>query len=600
MATESTPLLGQATARKEFHRWTMFLMIALAGSLLLASISMPLAKSSVQPFDVIVVGGGPAGSVLAARLVETTNLSVLLIEAGDASQRSIGGTHFITVGNQSTNRTPFDVPFYWGHVAHMEAFHWNVPNVFVAKALGGCGIHNAMLYGNILLIHTCQTGKVRALPGDIRSWNMAPTWTWGVAQDIYLTTETFDGPANLSHHGYNGRVRTTRPRTMESTSQAFLNGCVEIGLTYSADFNAPNGRLGAGWYDFNIRDGVRDSAAAAFLSPLLASTHPTFQLLLNTLVEKVNFDSNGRAISVDIRQSHGQSSTVHASRAIVLAAGAIHTPKLLTLSGIGPKDVLQNLGIPVVANLPLVGSNLQDHPAIAMTFQAKEPVDINMTTAWTQYLVSNEGWLATPGIAAGAFLIPPGATTPQLQLTFFPRETEPQWSTVTPQNQVLVTIALLAPEARNRVEVTSNQIDTPVQVASEIPQSTSEHLTPNDAHKLVYGIQAVRQIAKSLAMSAVVGSEIMPGDRNSAKDDDLLSWVYASVYRNSHWVGSAKMGTTPSDGVVDARLRVMNVSNLYVADASVIPIIPNGNVHSTVVMVASRAATLLADDLQNT
>ncbi|ETV66613.1 hypothetical protein, variant 1 [Aphanomyces astaci] len=596
-ASEISPLLrphqpsGNSASPQSKPWMKAVLMIMLASVLCVLNVasfrSESVPESIIEEhYDVIVVGGGPAGSVVASQLLaKSPSLSVLLIEAGDATQSALGGTFHSSFTDTSlpTHWTPFDVPFYWSHVAHLEAFHWNVSNTFIAKALGGCGIHNAMLY-------------VRALPEDILAWNMAPIWTWDVAQAIYIATEDYDGPKNLPHHGYHGRVRTTRPKLLETASAAFVAGCAQAGLPQSEDFNAPNGRFGVGYYDFNIRNGVRDSAAMTFLKPLLTTPSPRFRLRLNTLVEKVNIDDKHRAVSVNIRTSTSISSIIHATEAIVLTAGAIHTPKLLTLSGIASKNVLADLDIPVVVDLPLVGNNLQDHPAIALLFQAQTPLDINFTTAWEDYIHrAATGWLSTPGLAAGAFLVPPGSTAPQLQLTFFPRNSEPQWTNAS-NSQLLFTIALLAPEARNRVVVTSKHMDIPVQVTSEIPQVASEHLTPVDAYKLVYGIRVVREIAASLAMQEVVGAEVMPGE-GKATDEELLEWVYTSVYRNSHWVGSAKMGTTADNGVVNQRLQVLNVSRLYVADASVIPIIPNGNVHSTVVMVASHAATLIAQDL---
>ncbi|OQS00684.1 choline dehydrogenase [Achlya hypogyna] len=594
VATEDTPLLGQAPRPARYTSWRhvglAVLALAIASCCLTALVPAtpePALDTTLAEFDLIVVGAGPAGSVFASKIVQATNFTVLLIEAGDASQRELGGETFISFHGKEMPYTPFDVPYYWSDVSRLTDYHWNVPNVLIAKALGGCGIHNAMLY-------------VRALPSDIVAWGLAPTWTWPKALAIYLATEAFAGP-KVEHHGYDGIVQTSAPTQMDGLSNQFLAACTQRGVPTSSDFNAPNERLGAGTYHFNIRHGMRESAAKAFLGPFIAKklpeeVHNRLHLWLNTTVERVDLEG-GVAKGVFVHTANGGTQYIASKRGVVLTAGAIHTPKLLTLSGVAAANVLEALDIPVQVDAPLVGGNLQDHPAIAMTFAASHPLQINFSLAWDDYLETRGGWLSTTGLSAGAFFASPGRTVPDLQLTFFPRKSEPVWATREPGEEVLFTIALLSPEARNRVVVTSKNASEPCRVDSEIPEAASEHLSEADARRLLFGIAIVRDLAIAPALAPLLGGENMPGAALES-DDELVAWVYANVYRNSHWVGSAKMGSDASNSVVSASLRVWNTSNLFVADASVIPVIPNGNVHSTVVMVATHAATLIADAIK--
>ncbi|GLE08853.1 hypothetical protein PINS_up020305 [Pythium insidiosum] len=220
-------------------------------------------------FDAIIIGGGPAGSVLSRRLSDDSWRRVLLIEAGNASQLELGGRARISHPANVDGLTPFDVPFYWTNVANTPALHWDYPDVNVAKALGGCGIHNAMLY-------------VRALPSDLHRWGMSK-WTWKKALELYTHMEDFDGPSS-EFHGDSGIVRTSPPSLADSLSLAFVEASEEIGIPRTDDFNAPHGRHGVGFYHFNTRDGVRESAARRFVGPMLKEGRSNFHLLLNTEV----------------------------------------------------------------------------------------------------------------------------------------------------------------------------------------------------------------------------------------------------------------------------------------------------------------------------
>ncbi|KAI9983096.1 hypothetical protein PInf_007023 [Phytophthora infestans] len=620
---EHSPLLR--TGAQRIGRRTRLLVSGLALLLLFAGgaacvaivlrLLRPKGGSSITPlilseeYDAIVIGGGPAGSVVAKLLSDDPWRRVLLIEAGNASQTQLGGKDAIPSPLNTKKLTPFDVPFYWTNVANTPSLHWAYPDVNVAKALGGCGIHNAMLY-------------VRALPSDLERWQME-NWTWDKALDIYLSIEDFDGP-NSSYHSTQGFIRISPPSLEHDMSREFVKACTELGIPRTADFNAPGGRYGAGYYHFNTRDGVRESAAKAFLGPILdsktaESTRGNFRLMLDTTVTRISINEDNVTEGVEVRFGNGTIQLIRLAEhgEVIVTAGAINTPKILMLSGLGNQDTLKKAGLPLKKHLPRVGMNLQDHPVIGMIFELKSPRVVDLKADLDAYFTatnaehanaSSFGLFGSAGLSTGAFLIPPGATLPQIQLTLFPRKSEPHMSNsagLDHMTEVVVTIALLHPLARSRVvlihdeddAVDDNDIDDHLipRVVSEVPDTKPEHLTHGDVWKISWAIGVVREIAAKLGEKNLIGREISPGtDITSSRD--LNNWVFDNVFRNSHWVGSASMATTEDEGVVDSHLRVFGIQNLRVADASVIPLIPNGNVHSTVVMVANRAAQLLRED----
>ncbi|KAG3071820.1 hypothetical protein PI124_g21098 [Phytophthora idaei] len=592
---ERSPLLRPGVQR--IGRRTRLLVSGLALLLLFAGgaacvaivlrLLRPDAASTITPlilseeYDAIVIGGGPAGSVVAKLLSDDPWRRVLLIEAGNASQTQLGGKEAIPSSLNTKKLTPFDVPFYWTNVANTPSLHWAYPDVNVAKALGGCGIHNAMLY-------------VRALPSDLERWKMK----------------------NWTNRGF---VRTSPPAMELDVSKEFVDACVELGIPLTADFNAPDGRYGVGYYHFNTRDGVRESAAKAFLGPILdsktgESTRKNFRLMLDTTVTKIGIDDDNVAEGVEVRYGNGTEQLIRLAKhgEVIVTAGAINTPKILMLSGLGNKDTLEKAGLPLKKHLPRVGMNLQDHPVVGMVFEYNAPRSVDLKADLDSYFkatnASSFGLFGSAGISAGAFLIPPGATKPEIQLTLFPRKSEPHMSNsagLDHMTEVVVTIALLHPLARNRVVLIHNEADSVddndiddhliPRVVSEVPETKPEHLRQGDVWKISWAIGVVREIAAKLGEKNVIGREISPG-ADIASSKDLDNWVLDNVFRNSHWVGSASMAATENEGVVDNHLRVFGIQSLRVTDASVIPFIPNGNVHSTVVMVANRAAQILRED----
>ena len=647
---ELSPLVHK-TSPKKLNQWRWSVLIVVVVVLLVAffptqeGFLVPPKRESVYEF--IVVGGGPSGILVATKLARLFSGKVLLLESGSASQSS--GLSTLNHEVENTLRlNKFDIPLLWSGVASnrqqrsidpLSSQQWPISSMLLSRGLGGGGLINAMIY-------------VRSLPEDFKRWNLS-SWTWEKILPHYTSLETYDDShckAPLEYMNQNvsaGRGRygpiTTIPACpLDLIGPLFVKSLLASGWPLAArGFNIPEKRVGGGFYDFNIRSGVRHSVAEALLGGWNANSDPPLNLVIVTgaTVKRILFRGT-RAIGVEYRKGGRIDRALlrNLECEVVLACGAIMTPQLLANSGIHDGGE--------VSDLPGVGKNLHDHPVVGLAFElvssetektnsiyrvASEMEDYfvlvetlktmassrKAPTNTHNFAYTNMGAFATPGFSAGAFLTSPWAndSVPDIQLTVFPRVEEPHIIrkeleiSISPETSMLVTVALLDPEARYEVlPHRDGVLIDPDRVVMEpdsdnpfadwfslpsvaLPEGKPTYLTPHDVRRIAWGVSEVRRIMSYPPLSTRTGREVYPGA--AVLSSALDNHIYANHLPNSHWVGSAKMGNDEM-AVVDENLRVYGTEGLRIVDASILPYIPNGNTHSAICVVASRAADLIS------
>ena len=523
-------------------------------------------------FDFIVAGAGSAGCVLANRLSENGRWRTLLIEAGGADSN------------------PFiKVPLAAGLVYFWKATNWNyttAPDPGIAgrsiawprgKVLGGSSSINGMMY-------------MRGHRADYDGWAAMGLAGWSYEDVLPLFLKSEDhldrgGP----YHAKGGPLRVARSRGEHLVYDEFLAAGVACGFKRNDDFNGAD-QEGLGLFDFNLRDGKRESSATAFLRPAKGRSNLT--IWTGCLVDRVTF-ADGRATGVEIIRD-GVRTSVRANREVVLSAGAIGSPSILQRSGIGDGETLKGLGVEVIRHRPSVGANLHDHLGVYLRYHSRRPDTLYALMRPDRAIAAGLRTLAGLGgpgssvpLEAGGFLkTRPDLPIPDIHIVAVPGLNLETTRKGQGRHGYVICFYPLRPKSRGRVAITSRDPDA----APKIDPGYLSH--PDDMRCMRDGVRLAHRIGSTPPIADRNAGAISPVAADLADDASIEAWVRANSNTIFHPVGTCAM-SADDGGVTDARLRVRGVEGLRVADASVMPTIVGGNTSAPTMMIAEKAANAI-------
>ncbi len=539
-----------------------------------------LGESILSEWDVIIVGAGSAGCVLAGRLAEAGQGSILVIEAGP---RDLSPWVHLPIGY---GKTFYHRRMNWMYrttpQAELDGREIYQPR---GKVVGGSSAINAMVYA-------------RGQAEDFDEWKRLgnPGWGWAEVLAAYKRMEDHALGASL-WHGAGGPLHVENVAAeVHPLTPLFVRAAGEAGLRFNPDLNGATSE-GAGFYQITTRGGRRESAARAFLHP--ARRRGRVKLETDMQVTRILFDGQ-RAIGVEAKRG-GETLRFRARREVVLSGGAFNTPQLLQLSGIGPAGLLSKHGIAPLLNLPAVGQNLQDHLCYDHVYRSKRPSLNDALLSWparigmaANYLMRRRGPLALSVNQGGGFYrTRPELTRPDMQLYFSPLSYERAVPGVRalmkpdPFPGFSLSVSPCRPLSRGHVAIRSPDPHVAPEIA---PNYLSE---PEDLRILLEGARFLHRLAATPTLSAVIDAAIRPGPE-AVNDAANVAAIRANAYSVFHPCGTCRMGPDASDAVVDATLRVHGIERLRVVDASIFPTIPSGNINAPAMMVGERAAELMA------
>ncbi len=525
-------------------------------------------------YHFIVVGAGSAGCVLANRLSADPSVQVLLLEAGP---RDSSPWIHIPVGYYKGIVNP---AIGWGYETdpvpgtHNRRISW--PR---GKVLGGSSSINGLIY-------------IRGQAQDFDHWRQLGNsgWDWDSVKPYFIRSEGRDRGAD-AFHGADGPLGVSDVHRNE-LCDAYIEAARQAGIPYNDDFNGAR-QEGVGYFQLTTRRGRRSSTAVSYLKP--ARKRPNLHVVTGALATKILFEGR-RATGINYLHN-GETRTASVRRELVLSGGAINSPQLLQLSGIGPGALLQSHGIEVVADIAGVGSSLQDHYQARNIYECTRPLTVNdevrsplhKVAAALRWALFRTGPLAIGAGHVGLFArTRPELETPDVQFHFIRFSADEAGGTLHDYSGFTVSVCHLRPESRGSIHIRSAD-------AKEPPAIQPNYLdTTGDRDTMVAGMQLARKIIAIPAMKSYVRREVLPGpDVNS--DDEMLEYIREYGSTIFHPTSTCRMGQDDM-AVVDERLRVRGVEALRVADASVMPTVVSGNTNASCVMIGEKAADMIVED----
>jgi len=535
----------------------------------------------LNTYDYIIVGAGSAGSVLANRLTASGTNSVLVLEAGGSDRRPYVQ---VPIGY---GKTYYDKSVNWKYQTEPEVQLDNRRGYWPrGKVMGGSSSINAMVY-------------VRGHPLDYDDWSKdAPGWDWNSILPLFKKMEDWSG-ATHPLRGSGGLLSVTDTADqVHPLCGTYLQGTKEFQIPFNADYNADS-MEGSALYQITTKGGLRASTAHCYLRP--AMSRKNLQLRLHSQVTKILFTGT-RATGVRFVQ-RGKQQQATANQCVILCGGAINSPQLLQLSGIGAPSLLSQFDLPLVHDLPQVGQNLQDHLGadmicrtnVASLNQELRPL-IARAKAIARYLLTRTGPLSLSVNQAGGFVrLNPQSDRPDTQLYFSPLSytrapvgTRPLIKP-DPFPGFMIGYNPCKPTSTGHLQLQSS--DPFVQPLIKPNYLTTEH----DKKLMLAGMRLMRNLTSTKAMHQIIEEEIYPG-RDVQSDDELNHFISQNAWTVFHPCGTCRMGDDPEKNVVDSRLRVHGISGLRVADASIFPSIPTGNTNAPSIVTGEKAAEIILAD----
>ncbi len=513
-------------------------------------------------YDYVIVGAGSAGCVLASRLSEDPDVSVLLLEAGPPD---VNENIHVPLGYLKLGATEVDWDYHSAPEAECFGRRITLPR---GRVLGGSSSINAMVY-------------IRGNRLDYDSWGV-PGWSFDDLLPYFIKAEDNErGASEL--HGAGGPLPVSEERSHNRISHAFVDAGVQAGLPHNEDFNGAE-QDGVGMYQVTQRGGMRASTAVAYLHPVMERANLTVMPYM--LVQRILFEGT-RAVGVQASRL-GEVQELRAEREVILCGGSYNSPQLLMLSGIGGAEHLTMREVEVLLDRPTVGENLSDHPAAQLVWTTPEPESLLLAlepAALEQFEATQSGPFASNLAEAGGFIrVGADAPAPDIQFHVAPVHIVDEGMSDPQAHGVWVSPCLLTEKSRGSVRLASNDPTAKVIVHNAF------YTEGDDMERMVAGLRATLDICGQPAMRPYCAEPFNVPDGDS--EQALRAHVARTTFAVYHPVGTCRMGED-ADAVVDPQLRVNGVEGLRVVDASVMPTVPRGNTNAPTIALAERAADLI-------